>query len=114
VQPDPGNGALGPLPGPGIPISAGTGWPSAPLNPMLAIEAALARGLTVAGALAAYTSGSAFAEFQEGVKGTIAAGQLADMVVLSEDILSIPTERIKDVRVLTTIVGGRVVHQRKP
>jgi predicted amidohydrolase YtcJ len=114
VQPDPGNGALGPLPGGGIPISVGTGWPSVPLNPMLAIEAALARGLTVAGALAAYTSGSAFAEFQEGVKGTIAAGQLADMVVLSEDILSIPTERIKDVRVLTTIVGGRLVHQRKP
>ena len=34
--------------------------------------------------------------------------------VLSDDILSIPTEQIKDVRVLTTIVGGRVVHQRKP
>ena len=92
----------------------GSGWPAAPLNPMLTIQAAAQRQITVTEALSALTSGSAFAEFQEREKGTIARGQLADMVILSDDILSIPPEKIKDVRVLTTIVGGRIVHQRKP
>ena len=62
----------------------------------------------------AYTSGSAFAEFQEAEKGTIARGKLADLVILSDDIFTIPAARIKDVQVLTTIVGGKVVHQRNP
>ena len=61
-----------------------------------------------------YTGGSAFAEFQEGEKGTIARGRLADLVILSDDIFTIPPAQIKDVRVLTTIVGGKVVHQRNP
>ena len=65
-------------------------------------------------ALAAHTIGAAFAEFQENDKGTLARGKLADMVILSDDLLAIPPARIKDVRVLTTIVGGRVVHQRNP
>jgi predicted amidohydrolase YtcJ len=47
-------------------------------------------------------------------QGTIARGQLADMVILSEDIFSIPAARIKDVKVLATIAGGTVVHQRNP
>ena len=68
----------------------------------------------VTDALAALTSGSAFAEFQEREKGMIARGQLADMIILSDDILAIPAARIRDVRVLTTIVGGKIVHQRKP
>jgi len=91
----------------------GSDWPSAPLNPLLhlAPHAAFA---TVPVALAAYTGGSAFAEFQDAEKGTLARGKLADMVILSEDIFSIPPARIKDVSVLTTIVGGRVVHQRNP
>ncbi len=92
----------------------GSGWPAASLNPMLTIQAAAPRQITVTEALSALTSGSAFAEFQEREKGTIARGQLADMVILSADILSIPPAQIKDVRVLTTIVGGRIVHQRKP
>jgi predicted amidohydrolase YtcJ len=92
----------------------GSGWPAAPLNPMLTLRSKAVASLSVAEALAALTSGNAFAEFQEGDKGTIARGKLADMVVLSDDILAIPRAQIKDVRVLTTIVGGRVVHQRKP
>jgi predicted amidohydrolase YtcJ len=70
--------------------------------------------ITIGEAVSAYTAGSAFAEFQEGSKGTIARGKLADLVILSDDIFNIPAARIKDVRVLTTIVGGRVVHQRSP
>jgi predicted amidohydrolase YtcJ len=70
--------------------------------------------LTIEQAVTAYTSGSAFAEFQEREKGTLARGRLADLIVLSDDIFSIAAERIKDVRVLTTIVGGKIVHQRQP
>ena len=64
--------------------------------------------------MTAFTSGPAFAEFQEREKGTIARGRLADLVMLTDDILTIPASRIKDVRVLTTIVGGKVVYQRRP
>ena len=98
----------------GIRVSLGSGWPAASLNPMLTVQAATVKPFTVTHALSAHTSGSAFAEFQDGEKGTIARGKLADMVILSDDILTIPSAQIKDVRVLTTVVGGRVVHQRKP
>ncbi len=96
----------------GVRLSLGSDWPAAPLNPMLTLYAATTQQLTVAEALSAYTLGSAFAEFQDLEKGTIVRGKLADMVILSDDILSIPPSQIKDVRVLTTIVGGKVVHQR--
>ncbi|MCU1381661.1 MAG: Amidohydrolase 3 [Acidobacteria bacterium] len=92
----------------------GSGWPDAPLNPMLTLGAAAQRGLSVAEGLTASTRGAAFAEFQERDKGTIARGQLADMIVLSDDVLALPAAAIKGVRVLTTIVGGTIVHQRKP
>jgi Predicted metal-dependent hydrolase with the TIM-barrel fold len=62
----------------------------------------------------AYTSGSAFAEFQDTVKGTIVRGKVADLVILSDDVFSIPAARLKDVQVLTTVAGGKVVHQRRP
>ena len=81
---------------------------------MVTIGAAITRGLTADEALSAYTRGSAFAEFQESEKGALARGMLADLVILSADILAVSAERIKDVQVLTTIVGGKIVHQRKP
>jgi predicted amidohydrolase YtcJ len=113
----------------GVRLAFGTDWPVAPLNPMLSLYAATTRatldGKHPAGwvpeqkissldALTAYTKGSAFAEFQEQQKGTIVRGALADLVVLTDDVLSVPVERIKEVRVLTTIVGGKVVYQRRP
>lgn len=98
----------------GVHLALGSDWPAAPLNPMLALHAATTQRITATEALSAYTSGSAFAEFQESEKGTIARGQLADMVILSDDILSIPPAQIRTVRVLTTIVGGKIVYQRKP
>jgi predicted amidohydrolase YtcJ len=92
----------------------GSGWPAAPLTPMLTLRSAAAPP-AIADAVAALTRGAAFAEFQEREKGTIARGQLADMVILSEDIFATANAaRIPAVRVLTTIVGGRVVHQQKP
>jgi predicted amidohydrolase YtcJ len=98
----------------GVRTSLGTNWPLAPLNPMLTLSAATAQKVTAAEALTAYTSGSAFAEFQETEKGTIARGKLADLVILSDDVLSIPPAQVKDVKILATIVGGKIVHQRKP
>jgi hypothetical protein len=108
----------------GVQLAFGTDWPVVPLNPLLGVYAAVARAtldgkypggwfpeqkLTVAEAVAAYTMGSAYAEFQEKEKGTITPGKLADMVLLSDDILSIDPAKIKDTRVVTTIVGGKVV-----
>jgi predicted amidohydrolase YtcJ len=61
-------------------------------------------------AVRGYTAGSAYAEFADAEKGTLAPGALADVVILGEDIFSIPPERIRDVKVRTTIVGGRVVY----
>jgi len=98
----------------GVRVALGSGWPSAPLNPMLTLAAATSEGLTIAQALAALTSGSSFAEFQDPEKGIIARGQRADLVILSDDILTLPPSRIKDASVLATIAGGKVVHQRKP
>ena len=112
----------------GAPLAFGSDWPVAPLDPLLGIYAAVTRAtldgrhsdgwfpeekLTVVEALRAYTAGSAFAAFEENEKGTIAPGKLGDLVVLSDDLFSIPPEKIKDVRVLLTVVGGKVVYEAK-
>lgn len=112
----------------GAPLAFGSDWPVAPLDPLLGIYAAATRAtldgkhpdgwfpeqkLTVVEALRAYTAGSAFAAFEENEKGTIAPGKLGDLVVLSDDLFSIPPEKIKDVRVLLTVVGGKVVYEAK-
>jgi hypothetical protein len=110
----------------GARLAFGSDWPVAPLDPLSGIYAAVTRAtldgkypagwfpeerLTVEEALRAYTLGAAYAAFQEKEKGTISPGKLADVVVLSDDLFRIPPERIKDVRVEITIVGGRVVYK---
>jgi len=110
-------------------LAFGTDWDVAPLNPMLTLYAAVTRAtlddknpggwfpeqkLTIAEAIEAYTIGSAYAEFQEKIKGSITPGKLADMVMLSDDILSIDPVKIRDVKVLKTIVGGKVVFDGIP
>jgi predicted amidohydrolase YtcJ len=110
----------------GAPLAFGTDWPVAPLNPLLGIYAAVTRAtldgkhpqgwipqerLSVEEALRAYTYGSAYAAFEEREKGTITPGKLGDIVVLSDDIFQIPPEKIKDVRVVLTVVGGKIVYQ---
>jgi len=61
-------------------------------------------------ALRVYTVNAAYASFEENVKGSIEAGKLADLVVLSHDPMTIPSSKIKGIRVETTIIGGRVVY----
>ncbi len=63
-------------------------------------------------AIRGYTANGAWLTFEEDVKGTLEPGMLADMVVLSEDLLSIDTERIMDVEVDMTIVDGRILYER--
>ena len=68
-------------------------------------------------ALKSYTWNNAYAAFEEGVKGSLAPGKLADIVVLSKDIMTIPEEEIPTARVVMTIVGGKVVYraeERRP
>ena len=111
----------------GATLAFGSDWPVAPLDPVLGIYAAVTRRtldgknpggwvpeqrVTVAEAVHAYTMGSAFAEHQEKDKGSIQAGKLADLVVLSDDIFSIPPEAIEKTRVDITIFDGRIVYQR--
>jgi predicted amidohydrolase YtcJ len=68
--------------------------------------------LTRMEALATYTSLAAYAAFEEDIKGTLTPGKLADIVVLSKDILTIPEAEIPTTDVVYTIVGGRVMYER--
>jgi len=112
----------------GVRLALGTDWEVAPLDPMLTVYAAVTRAtldgknpngwfreqkLTVAEAVEAYTMGSAYAEFQEKEKGSITPGKLADMVLVSDDIFSIAPDKVRDVRVLKTFIGGRLVFDRE-
>jgi predicted amidohydrolase YtcJ len=112
----------------GATLAFGSDWPVAPLDPVMGIYAATTRRtldgknpegwvpeqrITVAQAVHAYTMGSAFAEHQEKVKGSIEPGKLADLVVLSQDIFAIPPEAIEKTRVEMTIFDGKVVYERK-
>lgn len=63
-------------------------------------------------ALKMYTINAAYAAFEEDIKGSLAPGKLADLTILSKDILSIPESEILETEVLMTIVGGRIVYQK--
>jgi predicted amidohydrolase YtcJ len=69
--------------------------------------------ITVDEAVRGFTWGSAYAEFQENVKGTLELGKLADFVIVSEDIFAIDPVKIRDAKVLMTIVDGKVVFEKK-
>jgi hypothetical protein len=66
-----------------------------------------AQRLSVEAALRHFTRDAAFAEGAEAERGTLAKGRAADFVVLSQDVLAIPPERIKDTTVLLTVLGGQ-------
>ena len=109
----------------GVALAFGTDWPVAPLDPILGLYAAVTRAtldgknpggwipeekITLPEAIEAYTVGAAFAEFQEREKGSITPGKLADMVILNDNIFDLKPEAIRNVKVKTTILGGKVVY----
>jgi predicted amidohydrolase YtcJ len=121
--------ALGSLFAAGAKVACGSDWSVAPLDALLGIDAAVNRRtldgkhpggwfpeqkITVAQAIEGYTMISAYAGFQEHERGSLTPGKLADLVVLSHDILD-PAQRdhIAATAVLMTVVGGKVVYEKQ-
>lgn len=107
----------------GVRLAFGTDYPVEPITPFRGIYAAVTRKnedgtkeyfpeqkLTIDQALAAYTTGSAYAEFAEREKGTLAKGMLADFVVLDRDLTKVSPQEILKTQVLRTVVGGKTVY----
>jgi len=103
----------------GFVVTSGSDCPVEPISPILGVWAAVAKQrfaeecLTVDEALRTYTLNAAYASFDESKRGTIEPGKLADITILSDDLLSVPAEHLKDVRVEATIVDGRIVYTSK-
>jgi predicted amidohydrolase YtcJ len=108
-----------------VKVAAHSDHPCAPYPPMMAIHAMVNRTtkagkpigqsqrITVMEALRLYTVNSAYQSFDEDRLGSIEEGKLADFVILGRDILTAPPAEIKDISIDATIVGGRVVHEKK-
>lgn len=110
----------------GVPLSFGTDWPVVPLNPFQGIYTAMTRHtqdgrhpggwvpeqkLTMDCCLQAYTGGGAYAEFAETHKGSLRVGKLADLILVSRDVLAAEPEELRTTRVLWTMAGGKMVYQ---
>lgn len=111
----------------GVKLCFGTDWYVAPLNPLWGIYAAVTRRtldgknpdgwvpdqkISVEDAIKCYTINSAYASFEENIKGSIEVGKLADMVVLSDDILTINPIEIENVVVEMTVFDGKIFYQK--
>jgi hypothetical protein len=89
-----------------------------PLNPLLGIQEVVAREafpeerLSVEDALRLYTVNAAYASFEEDIKGSIEVGKLADVTVLSGNPMSVLPDKISDLNVEMTIVGGRIIYPK--
>jgi predicted amidohydrolase YtcJ len=108
----------------GVHLAFGTDYPVEPITPFRGVYAAVTRKneagtqsyypeqkLTIEQALAAYTTGSAYAQFAENEKGTLAPGMLADFVVLDRDLTKVASTEILKTQVLRNVVGGKTVYQ---
>jgi predicted amidohydrolase YtcJ len=106
-------------------LAFGTDWPVESLNPMEGIYSAVSRksvadktgnawlqdeSLSIEKALELYTLGAAYASFEEDIKGSLKEGKLADIVVLSKDIFTIPEEEILNTEVVYTLLGGKIIY----
>ena len=113
----------------GAALAFGSDWPVAPLDPLRGIFVAVNRTdfggepeggwvpeerITLADAIRAFTSGAAWASFDDQRKGTLARDMLADIVILSEDLFALPPERLLEAEVVMTIVDGKIVYRRDP
>ncbi len=110
----------------GVVLAFGTDYPVEPVTPFRGFYAALTRmsedgrksyypaqKLNIEQAIAAYTTGAAFAEFAEKQKGKLEPGMLADFVVLDQDITAALPPKILATKVLRTVVGGKTVYEAK-
>lgn len=111
----------------GARLAFGSDWDVAPPIPLYGIYAAVTRRtlddknpggwipeqkIGVEDALRAYTTGGAYAMFAEQTRGSLEPGKLADLVMIDQDITRIAPEKIRDVRVMMTVVAGKVVYDR--
>ena len=107
----------------GVPIAFGTDYPVEPITPFRGLYAAVTREneagtqsyfpqqkLTIQQAIAAYTTGAAYAQLADKEKGTLAPGMLADFVVLDRDLTKVTPADILKTQVLRTVVGGKTVY----
>jgi len=100
----------------GVVVAGGSDCPVEPINPLLGIQAAVVRemfpeeGISVDEALRVYTINGAYASFEDDVKGSIEVGKLADLVILSENPLSVELDKIGTIEVKMTVVGGKIVY----
>ena len=106
----------------GIPVAGTSDYPVSAADPLLRIQSLVTRTsaegkvygaeqrLTVEQAIRVFTLGSAYASFEENIKGSIEVGKLADFVVLSRDPTRVSPETIKDIEVETTFIGGEMVY----
>ncbi|WP_138420590.1 amidohydrolase [Aquibacillus sediminis] len=109
----------------GIMTAVGSDSPITSFNPLVGIWAAITRQtkqgavvgpeqkISVEEAIRLYTLNGAYASFEEEHKGSLEVGKLADLVVLNGDILSVPTEDIKEMQVDITLINGEIVYQNK-
>lgn len=108
----------------GVTVAFGTDFPVEPITPFRGLYAAVTRKneagtveyfpdqkLTIDEAIAAYTTGAAYAEFAELDKGTLEQGRLADFIVLDRDITKATPAQILETKVLRTVVGGKTVYE---
>jgi len=108
-------------------LAFGSDWPVVTMDPRLGLQVAVNRmtadgtpaggwlpeqKISLESAIEAYTSGAAYASFDEQKKGRLAPGMLADVVILSKDIFSLPPARLLDGVVTTTIFDGKVIYRR--
>ncbi|MBV8709618.1 MAG: amidohydrolase [Acidobacteriaceae bacterium] len=110
-------------------LAFGSDWDVAPMTPLMGIYGAVTRRtldgkrpngwvpeqkITVAEAVKAYTMGSAYASFEEKLKGSIEPGKLADLVVLTDDIFTVDPVKIADTKVYMTIFDGKIIVGKDP
>jgi predicted amidohydrolase YtcJ len=107
-------------------LTFGSDWPVAPLDPLLGIYAAVTRRtldgkhpggwipqekISLEEALTCYTRNNAYGSFEESLKGTLEKGKLADITVFDRDLFALAPEKIREAKVLYTLVDGKIVYQ---
>jgi hypothetical protein len=104
----------------GIPVAPASDYTPGPFEPMMAIQSMVTRKdvqgrvwganqrISVSEAMKICTMNGAYASFEENIKGSLTPGKLADITILSQDLLTVPDEEIMDTEIVMTILGGKV------